>query len=398
MSLSKEVILDNFKQKVIPEVLIPKYTQELRDQLKTAIPNQSEEINNLEYIYSDDRKSELIVKGDFEQRIKFKYKPKEDLNIVSKEQFYFYLRNSQKIIQVQLEEINYYKDDIIIEEKDFVKSYENCDSDKMMFIKASEFTDDEKLIIKIDEKEIILKRTAFDSAEFAKLVYDDPKNRFKIIMLIKYDFSDIKLNFSMDLIENNEGWNSSEILEVLNLHKGFLKRNIYIGGTNKIDVIETDNDRLELVEYEISNFEKIQKLEGELNVKFTIKYPYNDEDMNKALTLYKGLVLNKLILSNYEIENILISNPDFDLEENKNTKFILCQYSKNEKMELWGTKISFEYAEYIVDLEYYDYEVRENNIKLFVSEESRKNITLVLQYSSEKLKVIKDRDVLLQLN
>ncbi|MGK0576002.1 hypothetical protein [Macrococcus capreoli] len=399
MSLSKETILDNFKQKVIPEVLIPKYTNELREQLKSVLPNQLDEINKLEYIYSDESRSELIVKGDFEQSIRFSYKPEEDLEIVSKDQLYFYLRNSQKVIQVQLEDINYCKGDIVIGENDFVKSFENNknnDNNKLMFIKASEFTDEEKLMIKIWNKELLLKRVAYDSAEFAKLEYIDEKNRYRIVLLIKYDFSDIKLKFSLNLTDNSNGWSTYEILEVLNIYKEFMKHNIYINGTNKVDVEEIYNERLEVVKDEISNFEKIEKLEEGLKIKFTIKYPYKDMDMNTALLLYKGLILKQLIYPSQEIENILINNPNFDLEKNKNTKFILCQYSKKEKVELWGAEIAFEYAEYIVDLEYYDYEAQDDGFRLLMTEEAQNTMTIILQYSKKDLVLIKERERLLQ--
>jgi len=398
LKLSNDAIFSNFQHKIIPEQLILKYNKELREQLLSIYPQKEKEINKLEYKYFDGKKSKLVVNKKAKEKFIFTFKPDNKLNINSKEQLEFYLRNSQKIYKVDLKSIKYdIGDGIEIDDGIFFKSYDDISTEKILFIKAMEFTKEDNIVLLISNNPTILLRVPYDSAEFSKYEYIDNKNRYKINFYIRYDFSEIKINFSSNLIENDNGWCIEEVIEVLRVHKAFLEQDIKLKNGYKLQFNERDDKKLDYIDNEINDLLKISLLEDNLRNKFKVIFPYSKDDFASLLILYRGLVKNELISTQEKYEKIIISNPNFDLNSNKNKDMILCSYSEYEQITIWGVDIKFKLAKYLVDLNFYDYKKVDNGYQLLLNQEIKDNMQTVLQYSLNEITFIDDRDVLLDL-
>lgn len=371
---------------------------ELRDELLSIYPEKIDEINKLEYKYFDGKKSKLVVNKDAMEKFIFTFKLDNKLNIKSKEQLEFYLRNSQKVYKVDLKSIKYdVGDGIEIDDGIFFKSYDDISTEKILFIKAMEFTKDDNVVLLISNNPITLLRVPYDSAEFSKYEYIDNKNRYNINFFIKYDFSEIKINFSSNLIENDKGWFIEEVIEVLKVHKAFLEHEIKLKNGYKLQFNERDDKKLDYIDKEINDLLKISLLEDKLENKFKVIFPYSKDDFASLLIFYRGLVENELIRTHEKYEKIVISNPNFDLNNNKNKDMILCSYSEDEQITIWGVDIKFKLAKYLVDLNFYDYKKVDNGYQLLINQEIKDNMQTVLQYSLNEITFIDDRDDLLGL-
>lgn len=373
--LSKKQIEKTLNSDKMPSLIVNELDRELQKKLKQQYPSKKELINELKYEAVDENSA--VLKNELTSKLKFKLNDYKDSN-----EFLFYLKNSQKMIEIHDYKMQQFFEDIPLEDSDVYKSIANNeDTETYIIMKAPEFNEEDKLniSIKVDGKfkGLDFYRIACDSKKEMKYLYQD--RYIKISMLIEKNLEYISWGFHHLFNENIGEVNTTNIIDTYKMLIALASGEMYTVNKLKFnnDSASKNKEILESLNRDLKLFEIIHEFQVSLNKEFKISTPFNSKEIIEGVKTYFLLYKQKLILEEKRLESLLIKTFSFDLEDIKGEKFNLIQ-EKEVTKNIFTQKISYTQYQCYYQVQSSEYEkLKKNEFKLKFNPEEV--ITIILK-------------------
>ena len=292
--LRKEQIKKTLRHDTMPSLVVDELSSQLQEKLKERYPNKKELIDELQY--EPLNKHSAVISNELNSKIRFKIDDYKDSI-----EFLFYLKNSQKPIEIENYESEQMFKDIPLEESDVYKTFLNEDKPETSFImKAAPFSENDKLHIKIKVEEefkpLKLSRIANDSKKEMKYLFEG--DFIKVSVLVEKEVKYMKWSFKHLF---NESKKQVDILAVINTYRMLIalaSGEIYTTSKNKLSSDSTSKNKsiVTSLKKDLKLFEIIYDFQKVLKKQFEISTPFNLETILECVKLYFLLHKQKLIL------------------------------------------------------------------------------------------------------
>lgn len=382
--LSKKQIEKTLNSDKMPSLIVNELDRELQNKLKRQYPSKEELIKELKYDAVNENSA--VLKNELTSKLKFKLKDYQDSN-----EFLFYLKNSQKMIEIHDYKMEQFFEDIPLEDSDVYKSIANNeDTETYIIMKAPEFNEEDKLniSIKVDGKfkGLDFYRIAYDSKKEMKYLYQT--RYIKIFMLIEKNLEYISWGFHHLFNESIGEVNTINIIDTYKMLIALASGEMYT--TNKIkfnnDSASKNKEILESLNRDLKLFEIIHEFQNSLDKEFKISTPFNSKEIIEGVKTYFLLYKQKLILEEKRLESLLIKTSSFDLEDIKGKKFTLIQEEEVTKT-IFTQKISYTQYQCYYQVKSSAYEqLQDDEFKLKFNPEDV--ITIILKASFNTIEPI----------
>ncbi|AID03029.1 hypothetical protein BE24_12235 [Staphylococcus xylosus] len=346
----------------MPSLVVDELNSKLQMKLKERYPNKKELIDELKYKALD--KHSVVIDNELNSKIRFKIDDYKDSM-----EFLFYLKNSQKPIEIENYESEQMFKDIPLEESDVYKTI--LDEEKpetSIIMSAAPFTEKDRLNIMIkvegEFKRLELSRKANDSKEEMKYLFE---GEFLIIsVLVEKEVKYMQWSFKHLF---NEKHTHVNILEIINTYKMLIalaSGEIYTTSKKKLssDSLSKNKSIIESLKKDLKLFEIIYDFQKVFKKQFEISTPFNLETILESVKLYFLLYKQKLILEEKHLEGLFIKTDNFNGEDIEDKKFSLIQEENSEK-SIFNHKISYTLYQCYYQINFLSYEqLNETDIKL----------------------------------
>lgn len=360
--LRKEQIKKTLRHDTMPSLVVDELSSQLQEKLKERYPNKKELIDELQY--EPLNKHSAVISNELNSKIRFKIDDYKDSI-----EFLFYLKNSQKPIEIKNYESEQMFKDIPLEESDVYKTFLNEDKPETSIImKAAPFSENDELhiMIKVEEefKPLKLSRIANDSKEEMKYLFEG--NFIKVSVLVEKEVKYMKWSFKHLF---NESKKQVDILAVINTYRMLIalaSGEIYATSKNKLSSDSTSKNKsiVTSLKKDLKLFEIIYDFQKVLKKQFEISTPFNLETILECVKLYFLLHKQKLILEEKHLEGLFIKTDSFNGEEIEDKKFSLIQ-EENLETSIFNEKISYTLYQCYYQINFSSYEqLNETDIRL----------------------------------
>lgn len=360
--LKKEQIKKNLRHDTMPSLVVDELNSKLQKKLKERYPNKKELIDELKYKALD--KHSVVIGNELNSKIRFKIDDYKDSM-----EFLFYLKNSQKPIEIENYESEQMFKDIPLEESDVYKTI--LDEEKhetSIIMKADRFSEEDRLniMIKVDGKfkQLKLSRVANDSKEEMKYLFEG--DFIKISVLVEKEVKYMKWSFKHLFNESKKRVDVFEIINTYRMLIALASGEIYTISKNKLssDSSSKNKNIVESFKKDLKLFEIIYDFQKVLKEQFEISTPFNLETILESVKLYFLLHKQKLILEEKHLEGLFIKTDNFNGEDIEDKKFSLIQEENLEK-SIFNHKISYTLYQCYYQINFSSYEqLNETDIRL----------------------------------
>lgn len=360
--LRKEQIKKTLRHDTMPSLVVDELSSQLQEKLKERYPNKKELIEELQY--KPLNKHSAIISNELNSRIRFKIDDYKDSI-----EFLFYLKNSQKLIEIENYESEQMFKDIPLEESDVYKTFLNEDKPETSIImKAAPFSENDKLhiMIKVEEefKPLKLSRIANDSKEEMKYLFEG--DFIKVSVLVEKEVKYMKWSFKHLF---NETKKQVDVLEIINTYKlliALASGEIYTTSKNKLSSDSSSKNKIIVasLKKDLKLFEIIYEFQKVLKKQFKISTPFDLGTILESVKLYFLLHKQKLILEEKHLEGLFIKTDSFNGEDIEDKKFSLIQ-EENLEISIFNQKISYTLYQCYYKINFSSYEqLNETDIRL----------------------------------
>lgn len=360
--LRKEQIKKTLKHDTMPSVVVDELSNQLQKNLREQYPNKKELIDELKY--KPLNKHTVVLNNELNSKIRFKIDDYKDSM-----EFLFYLKNSQKPIEIEDYESEQMFKDIPLEESDVYKTILDEERPETSIImKAAPFTENDNLhiMIKVEEKfkPLKLSRVANDSKEELKYLFEG--DFIKVSVLVEKEVKYMKWSFKHLF---NESKKQVDVLEIINTYKMLISLasgEIYTTNKKKLSSDSSIKNK-RIIEYfkkDLKLFEIIYDFQKVLKNQLEITTPFNLETILKSVKLYFLLHKQKLILEEKYLEGLFIKAENFKGEDIEGKKFSIIQ-EENIETFIFNQKVSYTLYQCYYQINFSSYEqLSETDIKL----------------------------------
>lgn len=339
--LSKEQIKKSLRHDTMPSLIVDELSNKLRKKLKEKYPNKIEVIDELKYNALD--KHSVVIDNELNSKIRFKIGDYKDSM-----EFLFYLKNSQKPIEIENYESKQMFKDIPLEESDVYKTILNEKKPETSIImRAAPFSENDKLNIMVNVegrfRRLNLSRVANDSKEEMKYLYEG--DFIKVSVLVEKDVKYMKWSFKHLFNESKKNVDIQAIINTYKMLIALASGEIYLSREKKLSNDSTSKNKniVSSLKKDLKLFEIIYDFQKVLKKEFEISTPFNLETILECIKLYFLLHKQKLILEEKHLEGLFIKTDSFNGEDIENKKFSLVQ---EENTEISIFKQNFSYTLY----------------------------------------------------
>ena len=384
--LSKKQIIQTLKSESMPSLVVNELNIELQNKLKKMYPHKKDKIEILTYESND--KHSAFISNEFSSKLKFKLKDYKD-----EEEFMFYLKNSQKAVEIHNYEMKHMFEGIPLEDEDIYKSISNDNGkkDTLLIMKAPPFTENDSLNIKIKieekYKELKFCRVPYDSKKEMKYLY---QNQFiKITMLIDRGLKYISWNFHHLFNSTNGYVKVEDIIVTYKILISLASSEIYTTNMTKFNNgLENQNKEiLESLKKDLKLFEIINDFQKELDQTFEISTPFNNKEILEGVKVYLQLYGQRLLLEETHLHSLVIQSNSFNLDDIGGKKFTFIQEEKVTK-DIFNKEITYIQYECYYQVKSTNYKkLKDNKFKLNFNPED--SVTIIFKATFDALEKIK---------